>query len=229
MSQTRIVVRRSVLARVVVGGLATLLPVAFVIAPTATFAADTPTQTTVPGGAAPATNPPIANPAPGGNPATAATTAPATPTTPAATTPPAAATTAAPKAGQPTPTAAAASTATPAAMMQSGRDAVAKKDWPTAVAMFTKVTEAEPKNADAWNMLGYSTRKSGNAKAAIGLYNKALTINPNHLGALEYQGEAFVELKQIPKAKANLARIKKICGTTCEQYVDLAKFIGAKK
>jgi tetratricopeptide (TPR) repeat protein len=109
-----------------------------------------------------------------------------------------------------------------------GKEAIERKDWKVATALFAEVVKTDPGNADAWNLYGYSTRKGGNPKAAIGLYDKALKLNPKHLGALEYQGEAFVELKQIPKAKKNLALIKAICGTTCEQYVDLAKMIGKK-
>jgi hypothetical protein len=33
----------------------------------------------------------------------------------------------------------------------------------------------------------------------------------------------------LPKAKANLAKLKKACGTSCEEYIDLKKSIEAKK
>jgi hypothetical protein len=59
-------------------------------------------------------------------------------------------------------------------------------------------------------------------------YSKALRIDPNHLGALEYQGELFVETKKIPSAKKNLAKLKSLCGATCEEYLDLKKAIGKK-
>ena len=39
----------------------------------------------------------------------------------------------------------------------------------------------------------------------------ALEINPKHVGALQYQGELFITLGQIDKAKDNLERIGKIC------------------
>ncbi len=109
-----------------------------------------------------------------------------------------------------------------------GKEALDRQDWKAAAALFADVVKTDPGNADAWNFYGYATRKGGNPKAAIGMYDRALKLNPKHLGALEYQGEAFVELKQIPKAKKNLATIKSICGTSCEQYIDLAKAIGKK-
>lgn len=88
------------------------------------------------------------------------------------------------------------------------------------------VTKAEPGNADAWNLLGFSSRKSGDLKAAGKAYNKALKLNPNHLGALEYQGEMYIQLGQGDKAKANLEKLKAACGT-CEEMQDLEKALKA--
>jgi predicted Zn-dependent protease len=133
-----------------------------------------------------------------------------------------------PKATTPAKVAPGATTVPAKSKYDQGKDAIERKDWKAAVALFDEVVKTDPGNADAWNLYGYSTRKGGNPKAAIGLYDKALKLNPKHLGALEYQGEAFVELKQVPKAKKNLAMIKSICGTSCEQYIDLAKVIGKK-
>jgi predicted Zn-dependent protease len=110
---------------------------------------------------------------------------------------------------------------------ESAKQMIATKRWAEAIAVLTTLTSSEPGNADAWNLLGYATRKNGSPKAAIPLYAKALALNPRHRGALEYQGEAYVELRNLTKARANLAALKRICGTTCEEYQDLAAMIGA--
>ena len=52
-------------------------------------------------------------------------------------------------------------------------------------------------------------------------YRKALDAEPNHRGALEYQGELFVELGQVDKAKENLAKLDRICMFGCEEARDL--------
>ena len=39
--------------------------------------------------------------------------------------------------------------------------------------------------------------------------------------ALEVQGEAMVQLGAIPRAKENLAKLTKLCGTTCPQVAQL--------
>ncbi len=64
-------------------------------------------------------------------------------------------------------------------------------------------------------------------KQAATFYAKALDFDPNHKGALEYQGELFVELGQIDKAKANLARLVRLCPQGCEEREDLEKAIAA--
>ena len=83
-------------------------------------------------------------------------------------------------------------------------------------------------NADINNLLGYSSRKLKQYKPAATYYEKALKINPNHLGALEYQGELFVLTNKVSAAKKNLVKLEKLCGLKCGEYLDLKKAIGKK-
>jgi tetratricopeptide (TPR) repeat protein len=76
------------------------------------------------------------------------------------------------------------------------------------------------------NYIGYSNRKAGRLDAGISYYKKALAIDPNFVLAREYLGEGYVAAGKIELAKAELAEIEKRCGTTCEEYVDLAEVIG---
>lgn len=93
-------------------------------------------------------------------------------------------------------------------------------------AMLLQITDAEPRNADAWNLLGFSSRKLGDMQAASKAYSRALKLNPGHLGALEYQGEMFIQTGQADKAKANLVKLQGLCGT-CEEMKDLQKALAA--
>lgn len=77
------------------------------------------------------------------------------------------------------------------------------------------------------NYIGYSHRKLGRLETGIEYYHKALAINPNFVLAREYLGEGYVASGRIDLAKAELAAIEKQCGTTCEEYVDLAEAIAA--
>ena len=108
---------------------------------------------------------------------------------------------------------------------QTGRD-------PEAIELFGRMIALDPGNADAHNLLAYSYRKQATPDLAKAFehYNVALKINPNHKGANEYIGEAYLMDKKPAKAEEHLARLKTICGnTTCEEYADLAKSIAAYK
>ena len=75
--------------------------------------------------------------------------------------------------------------------------------------------------AERQNLLGFTARKSGDLAAAASYYNTALTIDPKHIGALEYQGELFIQLGDIEKAQGNLAKLEKICWLPCNEEYEL--------
>jgi tetratricopeptide (TPR) repeat protein len=105
--------------------------------------------------------------------------------------------------------------------------AVKKKDYREAIRLLDDVLENDSGNADALNYMGYSHRKLGNYERALAFYKRALDANPDHKGANEYIGEAYLELKQPTMAEMHLARLKKICGTGCEEYRELQTAIDA--
>jgi tetratricopeptide (TPR) repeat protein len=84
------------------------------------------------------------------------------------------------------------------------------------------VNQDDPK---VLNYVGYSHRKMGDFETGMGYYKKALALNPDYVLAREYLGEGYVANGQVDLAKAQLAEIEKRCGTTCEEYRDLAEEI----
>ena len=111
--------------------------------------------------------------------------------------------------------------------LEVARSDIAANDWVKAIADLKLIVKADPKSADAFNLLGFSYRNHGDLKAADAAYERALNINPNHTGALSYQGVLYVKLGKLDEAKANLVKIEKLCGnTTCAEYVELSKAIG---
>lgn len=76
------------------------------------------------------------------------------------------------------------------------------------------------------NYIGYSYRKSGDIDKGIGFYQKALAIDPNYVLVREYLGEGYIAAGKIDLAKAQLIEISSRCGTTCEEYQDLAEELG---
>jgi tetratricopeptide (TPR) repeat protein len=77
----------------------------------------------------------------------------------------------------------------------------------------------------ALTMIGYAKRKMGDYDGGLSYYQMALTIDPNNVNTHEYLGEAYAEKGKLDLAKAELAKVASVCGTTCEQYQDLAKAI----
>lgn len=111
----------------------------------------------------------------------------------------------------------------------AGKKAIEAKKWAEAVTAFNKVVAADTKNADAYNYLGYANRWLNNMDESFKNYNTALTLDPNHLGAHEYIGVAYLKINQPEKANVHLAKLEKLCGKKCEEYTDLAKAIASYK
>ena len=132
----------------------------------------------------------------------------------------------------------AATTATPTPTTQATKqlsaflseaDALIKqKNFTAALNLLKQADSTYANNADVNNLLGFSSRNLKQFSASARYYQKALRINPNHLGALEYQGELFLQTKKVSAAKKNLAKLKQLCGVNCEEYLDLKKAIGRK-
>jgi Flp pilus assembly protein TadD len=95
-----------------------------------------------------------------------------------------------------------------------------------AIPILQKLIKDKGAYADALNLLGYSYRKSGDATTALDYYNQALAMEPDHLGANEYLGELYLEMKQKDKAQERLAVLKKACGS-CEEAKELEEKIMA--
>lgn len=78
---------------------------------------------------------------------------------------------------------------------------------------------------DILNYLGYSHRKLGMMEKAQEYYAQALSLDPDHKGANEYLGELYLEIGEIGKAKAQLAKLDTICAFGCAEREDLARLI----
>ena len=89
--------------------------------------------------------------------------------------------------------------------------AIDAQNWKLAVSKFSFVTDNNPNVPDAWNYLGYSSRKSGNAKKSEVAYKRALKLDPNHPRANEYYGELLLELNRVPEAEQRLLVLQTCC------------------
>ena len=112
---------------------------------------------------------------------------------------------------------------------EQGVAAVKAGNYERAIVLLQKVVAVEPKNADAWNFIGFSHRKLDDLDRALPAYNKALAIDPKHRGANEYLGELYLRIGDLVKAEERLEKLDDICFFECEEYKDLKAAIEAYK
>ena len=77
----------------------------------------------------------------------------------------------------------------------------------------------------ALNYRGYITRKLGRTEEGIGYYLKSVALDPKYIQVREYLGEAYVTQGKLDLAKEQLSAIQTLCGTVCEEYLDLSEAI----
>ncbi len=116
--------------------------------------------------------------------------------------------------------------------LANARKAIDAKEWSKAMFELNQAVREEPRNADVHNLLGYTYRKRATPDLAKAFehYKTALKLNPKHLGAHEYIGEAYLMDKKPEEAEKHLAQLEVLCGNkTCEEYADLAKSLASYK
>lgn len=104
--------------------------------------------------------------------------------------------------------------------------AINEQRWADAIRLMRNHVLQFSNDADGHNWLAYAYRKSGRLDDAFRHYRRALGIDPGHLGAHEYIGEAYLMAKQPDEARKHLDRLAQLCGTQCDQYRDLQRAIG---
>jgi Tfp pilus assembly protein PilF len=83
----------------------------------------------------------------------------------------------------------------------------------------------DPRNRGAYIALGRVAQAQRLPGKAIRFYGQALRIEPNDINALGGQGEAYVQRGAVERARANLTRVRTLCGQACPQATQLASAI----
>ena len=110
--------------------------------------------------------------------------------------------------------------------VQQAQARFASQDFKGAEELLSKAIARSPQNADYHNLYAYSLRKGPNPNMDLVFrhYNEALRINPKHLGAHEYLGEAYLMQSNAAKAKEHLEQLGRLCGR-CDEFFMLRKAI----
>jgi tetratricopeptide (TPR) repeat protein len=88
--------------------------------------------------------------------------------------------------------------------LAAGKADSAKKKFGKALKKFKDAVDMDPTYFEAWNMVGYCSRKSGDLKRSFEAYEKCLLIQPEYAQAHEYLGEAYLMKGDLAKAKEQL-------------------------
>jgi tetratricopeptide (TPR) repeat protein len=113
--------------------------------------------------------------------------------------------------------------------LESAKALIDQKQYEKAIDHLKEARDADSDNADIHNYLGYSYRKLGSYEKSMESYNKALELDPEHKGALEYKGELFLKLNKPDDAKKLAEKLESLCPSGCEELDDLQKSIAAYK
>ena len=107
--------------------------------------------------------------------------------------------------------------------LAAGKNAINRGDYEKAIVLISRVIKFDGKNADAYNYLGFSYRKSGRLKKAAAAYKAALNIDPDHKGALEYQGELYLKMGNVKGARLNINHLTSLCRSGCRELSELKR------
>lgn len=93
----------------------------------------------------------------------------------------------------------------------AGLKAFQDEDWQGVIDNLGRLVERRPWDDKAHNLLGFAYRKLGDYHRALAHYGTALDLNPHHRGAMEYLGEAYLELDRPAQASELLERLAAEC------------------
>ena len=92
-----------------------------------------------------------------------------------------------------------------------------------AISQLEDIVARDPANADAYNYLGYASRKIERYSDSLGYYEQALAIDPNHVGALNYLGHLYIETGNLDMARQQLGLLSVACPSGCVEQDELAE------
>ena len=101
-----------------------------------------------------------------------------------------------------------------------GRDAFEREDWQGVIDHMSKTISRRPWHDNAYSLLGFAHRKLGDYEKSLSFYDKALTLNPHNRGALEYLGEAYLDLDTPESTLEILSRLEVECKRIASRFPD---------
>lgn len=112
------------------------------------------------------------------------------------------------------------------AWQRQGEALLASGQLPAAVDALETALAVDPANRAALRSLARAAAAQRLYGKAIRLYGEVLELDGDDISALAGQGEAMVQRGAVARARANLDRIRRLCGTRpCPQATTLAAVV----
>jgi tetratricopeptide (TPR) repeat protein len=106
----------------------------------------------------------------------------------------------------------------------------AHKQYEKARKLFVQATQGQPDMAEAWNYVGFTSRHLGEYDLALSAYAKALELKPGYPEALEYRGEAYLELSRVDDARQSYMTLFATSRTLADQLMgSMQKWVSAHR
>jgi Flp pilus assembly protein TadD len=94
--------------------------------------------------------------------------------------------------------------------LEDGKAKNAEKKFKRALERCRRAVSYDERYHEAWNLIGYTSRKLNDYDAAFQAYEKCLAISPEYAPAHEYLGEAWLEKGDVKKARAQVDKLEYI-------------------
>tara|TARA_A200000113_G_scaffold217186_1_gene223307 strand:- start:16 stop:486 length:471 start_codon:yes stop_codon:yes gene_type:complete len=105
-----------------------------------------------------------------------------------------------------------------------------KKDYAKGLKILKDIENERPfgySKADLYNYMGFASRKQKDPDFinAENYYLKALSLEADHIGALEYLGELYYETDRASEAKSLLEKLGEVAGKDSTEYKELSELL----
>ena len=113
--------------------------------------------------------------------------------------------------------------------LAAGKTESAEKKFRRALERSRRATELDSTHHEAWNLVGFTSRKLGDYPSAFAAYTTAIRLKPDYAQAREYYGEGLLETGDLAGARRQLAALEKIGdeAMTAELRTAITKYEGA--
>ena len=94
--------------------------------------------------------------------------------------------------------------------LEDGKAKNAEKKFRRALERCEQAVALDERYHEAWNLLGYTARKTGDYDKAFKAYDRCLAIKPDYAPAREYLGEAWLDKGDAKKARDQMVWLERL-------------------